>query len=70
MSPTTAADHVKSNFSKFDLESIVRLWIIMSTGGDGGPIEPWGPSIRDVVYPNWSDADFTTAITLVSENSV
>ena len=61
-SPENAAAHVSRNFGHFERTSILRTWKLMSEGGDGGPIEPWGPSIRSVVYPDWSDADFIAAI--------
>ena len=66
-SPVLAANHVIDAFSSHERASILDLWSGMSRGGDGGQIEPWGPSIRTVIYPDWSDADFSIAISNVKD---
>lgn len=68
--PDTAARHVIQNFSKDQRSSIMYTWGIMSNGGGGDAIEPWGPSIRSVIYPHWSDADFVEAIRLVQDDII
>lgn len=64
-SPEAAAKHVTETFSKDQRASILYTWTSMSSGSEGDAIEPWGPSIRSVVYPDWSDADFVRAVSLV-----
>ncbi len=69
-SPEAAAKYVTQNIDSSDRQSILYVWSIMSQGGVGDPIEPWGPSIRSVVYPNWSDTDFARAIELVRDSGI
>ena len=64
-SPVTAVEH----FQRLERDSRRRLletFRLMAQGADGGQIEPWGPSVRSVVYPGWSDADFQTVVDLFS----
>jgi len=65
-SPDSASLHVIDNFTVLEKDEILRLWKMMSKGGEGDPIEPWGPSIRAIVYPDWLDTDFLHAIESVS----
>ncbi len=67
--PKIAAEYVVNMTSESDRLNILCGWQAMAQGGDGGQIEPWGPSIRSVVYPDWSDADFSVAIGYVENLS-
>ena len=69
-SPEAAAKHVTESFSKDQRASILCTWTSMSRGSDGDEIEPWGPSIRSVIYPDWSDADFVRAVSLVRGHDI
>jgi hypothetical protein len=67
-SPGTASQHVNQNLDEGEKAKLVIQWSVMAAGGDGGHIEPWGPSIRSTIYPNWSNADFSTAIRHVEDS--
>jgi len=65
--PKIAAEYVVGMNDSSDRRDILTGWQSMAQGGDGGQIEPWGPSIRSIVYPDWSDADFSVAIRYVKD---
>ena len=65
--PLSASHYVYENLEGTTRENVLHQWADMSTGGDGGQIEPWGPSIRSIIYPDWSNADFSTAILHVKD---
>ena len=67
LNPISASHYACKNVDGVARDILLSQWAIMSTGGDGGQIEPWGPSIRSIIYPNWSDADFSTAILHVKD---
>jgi len=45
---------------------LIETFKLMAQGSDGGQIEPWGPSIRSVLYPEWSNDDFRRVVEIFS----
>ena len=60
--PETAVRHALGRMPADEVKRLLILYRSMAAGGDGGQIEPWGPSIRSVVYPGWTDDDFAAAV--------
>ena len=67
LNPDAAVQHIKG-LPASDRERILALYRIMMRGEDGGQIEPWGPSIREIVYPEWTDDDFTLVVRALSSD--
>ena len=56
-SPAAATKHLRG-LSIPDRARLLCTFHRMSLGEDGGQIEPWGPPVRAVLYPEWSNDDF------------
>ena len=60
-SPAEAVRHIRG-LPEEEQQHMLIIFRKMMRGGDAGQIEPWGPSVRAVVYPEWTDADFALAV--------